>query len=56
VDGETTTQVTPLAKGKTLMKLSLLPCILKACQPNGLGDMKITVKVNIPYYIQHMFC
>ena len=54
LDGENTTQVTPLAKGKASTELSLLPCIVKACQPNGLGDMKITVKVNISYDIQYL--
>jgi len=51
VDGQNTMEVTPLAKRKTSMELKLLPCIVKACQPNGLGDMKITVTVNIIYYI-----
>jgi len=51
VDGENTTEVTPLAKRKTSMELKLLPCIVKACQPNDLGDMKVTIKVNIVHYI-----
>jgi len=56
VDGQNTMEVTPLAKRKMSMELKLLPCIVKACQPNDLGDMKITVKVSIVYYIHTKIC
>jgi len=36
----------------------LVPCVVKSCEPNGLGDMSITVKVTtFPYRnFFHMAC
>jgi len=34
-----------LATKESSSRLALVPCVVKSCEPNGLGDMSITVKV-----------
>ncbi|XP_022636080.1 uncharacterized protein LOC106760684 isoform X2 [Vigna radiata var. radiata] len=39
--------VTKLECGKSMLRLPFVACIVKQCNPNGLGDMKISVKVAV---------